>query len=82
MVSRSRWTDGSFELIQVPTGRFDLHVHLDGYLDGWFPALDVQPSLVVTGVVPSSTNIAADSLLLGGDVAGYTELDGSSSHPR
>ena len=71
-------TDGSFELTQVPTGRFDLHVHLDGYLDGWFPALDVQPSLLVAGVVPSTTGMAADSLMLGGDVSGYTELDGSS----
>ena len=71
-------TDGSFELTQVPTGRFDLYVHLDGYLDGWFPGLDVQPSIVIADVMPSSTGIATDSLLLGGDVAGYTELDGSS----
>ena len=68
--------DGSFELIQVPPGRYDLHVHFGGFLDGWFPALEIQPGLVIGNVVPTSPS--SDSLMLGGDVAGYIELDGSS----
>ena len=71
--------DGSFTLEQVPTGRVDLYAHLDGYLDAWVPALELYDGLTLTDIRPTSTGVAADSLMLGGDVAGYTELDGQTS---
>ncbi len=71
--------DGSFTLEQVPTGRLDLYAHLDGYLDAWVPGLELYDGLELNEVRPTSTGDAADSLMLGGDVAGYTELDGQTS---
>jgi hypothetical protein len=61
--------DGSFELTQVPVGRLDLHLHLDGYLDGWIAGLDLYPAQIVEDQVMK---------LLGGDVAGYLDVDGST----
>lgn len=68
--------DGSFELIQVPTGRLDLYAHLDGYLDAWVAGLDLYPNQQITGLQPTSTGADGDSLMLGGDVAGYRGTDG------
>ena len=70
--------DGSFRLFEVPTGRLDLHAHFDGYLDAWFPAINLQPSQGIEGVLLTTSGIPADSLMLGGDVAGYGETDGTS----
>jgi len=61
--------DGSFELTQVPIGRLDVHLHLDGYLDGWIAGLDLYPAQIVEDQVVE---------LFGGDVAGYLDVDGSS----
>ncbi|MBI2504838.1 MAG: T9SS type A sorting domain-containing protein [Candidatus Latescibacteria bacterium] len=68
--------DGSFELKQVSPGRLDLHFHRDGYLDAWAPGLELYPGQPLEGVEPSTPG--ADQLMLGGDVAGYLELDGTS----
>ncbi len=67
---------GIFELLQVPPGRYDLHFHRDGYLASWAPGLEPVPVQALEGVRPATPG--ADSLMLGGDVAGYLELDGSS----
>ena len=65
--------DGSFELQQVPLGRLDLYAHLDGYLDGWARGLEFFPNQRVESVRPGS---AGEGRLLGGDVAGYIDVDG------
>ena len=65
--------DGSFELQQVPLGRLDLYVHLDGYLDGWAKGLEFFPNQTLENVRPGSIG---EGRLLGGDVAGYTDVDG------
>ena len=70
--------DGVFELLQVPTGRLDLLAHLDGYLDAWSPRLNPFPAEEIEGIRPSSTGDPADTLMRGGDVAGYLEEDGTS----
>ena len=70
--------DGSFRLLEVPTGRLDLHAHHDGYLDAWLPGINLQPSQGIEGVLLTTSGIPADSLMLGGDVAGYGETDGTS----
>lgn len=69
-------SEGSFELLEVPTGRLDLFAHLDGYLDAWHRGLDLFPDQLVEDVHPTSGGGPTDSLVLGGDVAGYTEEDG------
>jgi hypothetical protein len=68
--------EGGFALQQVPSGRLDLHFHLDGFLDAWAAGLQLHPGQLLEGVQPSTPG--ADSLMLGGDVAGYLELDGTS----
>jgi hypothetical protein len=72
--------DGAFELMEVPTGRLDIYAHVDGYLDAWHPGLDLLPAQVVDDIRPvTPSGVAADdSLMLGGDVAGYTDLSGRS----
>ena len=67
---------GDFVLQQVPAGRLDLYVHLDGFLDAWAPGLEISPAQDLDNVRPTSTGDPADSLMLGGDVAGYTDLEG------
>jgi len=61
--------DGGFELAQIPVGRLDVHLHLDGYLDGWIAGLDLYPGQIVED---------RDVVLLGGDVAGYLDVDGQT----
>ena len=68
--------DGAFEVKQLPAGRLDLHFHYAGYLDAWAPRLDLHPGQIQEGVQPFTPG--AVSLMLGGDVAGYLELDGTS----
>lgn len=70
--------DGSFELLQVPAGRFDLNLHVDGFLDGWVPNLRLAPGQELDDLRPSSYGMPTDSLMLGGDVAGYFDVDGIS----
>ncbi|MCC7264762.1 MAG: T9SS type A sorting domain-containing protein, partial [Candidatus Latescibacteria bacterium] len=69
--------EGAFEMQQVPPGRYDLHCHFDGFLDGWAPGLEVNPVQALEGVRPATPGV--DSLLLAGDVAGYLETDGTST---
>lgn len=68
--------DESFELRQVPVGQLDLYARVSGYLDAWAPGLELLPGQLYEGVRPATPG--ADSLMLGGDVAGYTEPDGTS----
>jgi len=70
--------DGAFELTQVPVGRWDLHVHVDGYVDGVLAGITLYPTQVIEGLAPSSSGNEAVSRLLGGDVTGYLEADGQS----
>jgi len=69
-------SQGSFELLEVPTGRLDLYAHLDGYLDAWHRDLDLVPGEVDTTARPTTGDSPTDSLMLGGDVAGYTDAGG------
>lgn len=64
-------TEGDFALLNVPVGRFDLHLRRPGYLDGVAKGLETFPGAVIAGVRPSTTG--ADSIMLGGDVAGYVD---------
>ena len=70
--------DGTFELLQVPAGRFNLNIHVDGYLDGWVPDVRLASAQELDGLRPSTTGAEADSVMLGGDVAGYFDTDGVS----
>ena len=69
-------SDGSFALVNVPAGQLDLFAHLDGYLDAWAPGLVVTATENLADLNPTSTGVAGDSLMLAGDVAGYTGADG------
>lgn len=68
--------DGRFQLSQTPTGRLDLHVRVDGYLEGRAAGLELHPGAVLDNIRPST--IFGDTLLLGGDVAGYLDSAGVS----
>ena len=68
--------DGNFELVQVPVGRWDVHVHIDGYIDGVATGIALYPTQVAEGIAPASPGGAGR--LLGGDVTGYLAADGQS----
>ena len=68
--------DGTFQLSQTPTGRLDMHVRLDGYLEGWIAGLEIHPGSTLDGIRPAT--VAGDTLLLGGDAAGYLSTEGIS----
>jgi hypothetical protein len=68
--------DGTFQLSQTPTGRLDLHVRLDGYLEGRIAGLELHPGSILDGIRPAT--ITGDTLLLGGDAAGYLSTEGIS----
>ncbi|MFT5089493.1 MAG: hypothetical protein ACI8PG_003863 [Planctomycetota bacterium] len=70
--------DGGFELTEVPIGRWDLHVHVGGYIDGVSAGLMLYPTQIIEGVSPSSPGTDTVARLLGGDVTGYLEADGQS----
>ena len=72
--------DGSYSLSHVPTGDYQLAVHLDGYLDGQYPALRVNPGVALKNINPTFLAGAAvdPGLLLGGDVTGYVDTSGAS----
>lgn len=71
--------DGSFVLTEVPTGRWDLHARLSGYLQAWVPGIELFPAQIVEGVQPASPGSGERPRMLGGDVTGYLGLDGSGS---
>ena len=72
-------SDGSFSLDKVPTGDFQLAVHFDGFLDGQFPAISVNPGDQLTDINPTflSNGLTDAGYLLGGDVTGYTDTSGA-----
>ncbi len=72
--------EGSFSLSQVPSGDYQLAVHLDRFLDGVFPDLRVNPGDQLTGIDPLylADGSTRAEYLLGGDVTGYVDTTGSS----
>ncbi len=68
--------DGSFELSEVPTGRWDLHVHVDGYIEGIAADLTLYSGLVLEDVIPASVGTQEVPRLLGGDVTGFVGENG------
>lgn len=72
--------DGRYELREVPTGEYQLAVHIDGYLDGYFPLLRVYPGQEQSEIDPMYPAGGVESMgyLLGGDVTGYVDTDGES----
>jgi len=72
--------DGNFSLSQVPSGDFQLAVHVDQYLDGVYPGLRVDPGEQLTGIDPLylADRRSRAEYLLGGDVTGYVDTTGSS----
>ncbi len=71
--------DGSFTLLEVPMGRWDLHARLAGYLEAWIPGLELFSAQVIENVQPASPGSGERPRVLGGDVVGYLETDGTSS---
>ena len=71
--------DGSFMLLEVPMGRWDLHARLAGYLEAWIPGLELSSAQVIENVQPVSPGSGERPRVLGGDVVGYLETDGTSS---
>ncbi len=71
--------DGSFALVQVPAGSYQLAVHVDGFLDGQYPALQVDLGVALTQIDPTFLDDGQTDpgFLFGGDVTGY--IDSSSS---
>ena len=70
--------DGDFVLREVPQGQLDLHLRRAGYLEATAIGLDLYPGAVVSGVHPSTSGAPGDSVMLGGDVAGYVNTSGVS----
>ncbi len=68
--------DGAFELLQVPAGRFDVHVRVPGYIDGSIAGMTFSPAQVLEGLAPASPGSGEVARLLGGDVAGYIDANG------
>lgn len=68
--------DGRFELSEVPAGRWNLHVHVDGYIEGVAADLTLHSGLVLEDIVPASVGTEDMPRLLGGDVTGYVEESG------
>lgn len=62
---------GYFEIINVPTGTYDVFVHKDGYLDQRIASQSVQP-LSITNVDFEGVN-----KLVAGDCAGYEDALGN-----
>ena len=71
---------GTFTLTNVPTGSYHLAIHVDGYLDGQFPALNVNLGDQLTGIDATflSDAVTDPGFLLGGDVTGYVDTSGAS----
>ena len=72
--------DGSFHLREIPGGRYQLAVHVDSYLDGYYPLLEVYPGTVLFDVNPTYAVAEGQDVgyLLGGDVTGYVDADGNA----
>jgi len=71
---------GNYTLTQVPTGNYHLAAHLDRYLDGQYPQVQVDPEEQLTGIDPTflADGVTDAGVLLGGDVTGYVDTSGSS----
>ena len=71
---------GYFTLTNVPTGRYHLVAHVDGFLDGQFPEIIVNLGDQRTGVDVTvlSDGITDPGFLLSGDVTGYVDTSGAS----
>ena len=72
--------NGNFSLSQVPSGDFQLAVHFDQYLDGYYPDLKINPGDQLSGIDPLylADGRTRAEYLLGGDVTGYVDTSGAS----
>ena len=68
--------NGEFELNNVPTGLWDLHLKVDGYLPGISRNLSVSAGQVLGELQPMSDPYNGNGFVLGGDVAGYVDENG------
>jgi hypothetical protein len=68
--------DGAFELVEVPSGLYDVFFRRSGYLDAWAFGLDLLPAADMGEVIPQSPD--GEGRMLGGDVAGYRDATGAS----
>lgn len=72
--------EGNFSFSQVPSGEYQLAVHVDQFLDGVYPGLRVNPGDQLSGINPLylADGSTRAEYLLGGDVTGYVDTTGSS----
>ena len=70
--------DGSFELSNVPVGRWDLHVGVDGYVEAVATDLSVYAGQTLEDITPSSAPEGQRARLWGGDVVGYVDETGAN----
>ncbi|MDP6982618.1 MAG: FlgD immunoglobulin-like domain containing protein [Candidatus Latescibacteria bacterium] len=72
---------GTFTLNSVPTGNYHLAVHVDRYLDGHVPSVQVNPGDQITGLQPTvlRDGVSQAQYLLGGDVTGWVDTSNTSS---
>lgn len=73
-------SDGSFDLLKVPSGEYQLAVHVDGYLDGQYPLLRVDPGTELNDINPTrrANGIDDPGYLVAGDITGYVDTNGVS----
>jgi len=70
--------DGSFELSDVPVGRWDVHVGVDGYVEAVAADLSVYAGQTLEDITPSSAPEGQRARLWGGDVVGYVDETGAN----
>ena len=70
--------DGNFELSNVPVGRWDLHVGVDGYVEAVAADLSVYAGQTLEDITPSSAPEGQRARLWGGDVVGYVDETGAN----
>ena len=70
--------DGSFELSEVPVGRWDMYVVVDGYVEAVAADLSVYAGDIMEDVTPSSAPESQRARLWGGDVVGYVDEMGAN----
>jgi hypothetical protein len=71
---------GVFSLVSVPSGTYHLAVHVDRYLDGQVPLVEVNPGDELTDLEPTvrRDGISQAQYLLGGDVTGWVDTASAS----
>ncbi len=67
---------GEFALTNVPTGLWDLHLLIAGYLPGISRNISLNAGQVINGLKPESDPDENTGYILGGDVVGYESENG------